>query len=180
MVQESPTNQLVESSSHNKFELCTFDELTSIQLKSRKDFQLEEEYLNICKAFQKIVPDKELRRRRPYSVLYLTSPEQIVGFVILKHIPNLPNKFKNKLNLPTGTEAIEICFLAVDQRYRDRKFGETLLMEAILQSKEFAQENELCSILYLNAADEVSAAFYKKQGLERHPKSLVFVQSLRD
>lgn len=178
-MQESLTNQLDESSSHNNFQLCTFDELSPIQLNSRKDFQLEEQYSNICKAFKKIVPDKELRKRRPYSVLYLVSPERIVGFVILKHIPNFPNSFKNKLNLSIGTEAIEICFLAVDTRYRKRQFGEILLMEAILQSKEFAQDNPLCSILYLNAADEISAAFYKKQGLERYPGSLVFVQSLK-
>lgn len=48
------------SSSHNNFQLCTFDELGSHQLNSRKDFQLEEQYLNIYKAFIKIVPDKEL------------------------------------------------------------------------------------------------------------------------
>ena len=82
-MQESPTNQLAESSSHNNFQLCTFDELSPIQLNSRKDFQLEEQYLNIYKAFIKIVPDKELRKRRPYSVLYLVSPERIVGFIIL-------------------------------------------------------------------------------------------------
>lgn len=178
-MQESLTNQLDESSSHNNFQLCTFNELSPLQLNSRKDFQLEEKYSNICKAFKKIVPDKELRKRRPYSVLYLVSPERIVGFVILKHISNLPNSFKNKLNVPIGTEAIEVCFLAVDKRYRKRQFGEILLMEAIWQSKEFAQENPLCSILYLNAADEISAAFYKKQGLERYPRSLVFVQSLK-
>ena len=178
-MQESPTNQLAESYSHNNFQLCTFDELSPVQLNSRKDFQLEEQYLNIYKAFIKIVPDKELRKRRPYSVLYLVSPERIVGFIILKHVPNLPNSFKNKLNLPTGTEAIEISFLAVDIGYRERDFGEILLMEAISQSKEFAKDHPLCSILYLNAADEISAAFYKKQGLERHSNSLVFVESLK-
>ena len=91
----------------------------------------------------------------------------------------MPNSFKNKLNLPTGTEAIEISFLAVDIGYHERDFGEILLMEAISQSKEFAKDHPLCSILYLNAADEISAAFYKKQGLERHSNSLVFVESLK-
>lgn len=62
-MQGSPTNQLVESSSLNQFQLCDFDELTPDQLKSRKDFKLEEKYLNIHKTFMKIVPDKELRKK---------------------------------------------------------------------------------------------------------------------
>ena len=56
-MQGSPTNQLVESYSLNQFQLCDFDELTPDQLKSRKDFKLEEKYLNIHKTFMKIVPD---------------------------------------------------------------------------------------------------------------------------
>ena len=177
-MQGSPTNQLVESYSLNQFQLCDFDELTPDQLKSRKDFKLEEKYLNIHKTFMKIVPDKELRKKRPYSVLYLISPNKIVGFIILKYRTNLPNNFKQKLQLPTGTQALEVCFLAVDQDYRDRGFGETLLIEGISLAREFAAENPQCSILYLNAADEKSARFYDRQGLQRYQNSLVFVQSL--
>lgn len=179
-MQEFPTNLLDANFSPNSFQLCRFDELNSNQLQSRKNFQLEQRYSNIYKAFLSIVPDKEIRKQRPYTVLYLTSPDKIVGFIALKYITNLPNSFKHALGLASTTQAIEVCFLAVDLAYRGRDFGEILLSEAILQSREFALDHPLCSILYLNAADEISAAFYEKQGLKQHPKSLIFVQSLSD
>lgn len=179
-MQESHTNQLVENSSHNEFKLCHFDELTPTQLKSRKDFKLEDQHSNIHKAFLSILPDKEQRKRKPYNVLYVTSSEKIVGFVVLKLIQNLPNDFKKKVGLPPKTEVIQLCFLAIDLEFRDRGFGELLLLEAISRSKEYAAENPECSILCLQAADEVSAKFYEKYGLDRPTNSLDFVLPLHD
>jgi len=179
-VQESHTSQLVENSSHNQFQLCHFDELSPSQLKSRKDFKLEEQYLNIYKAFLSILPDKELRKRKPYTVLYLTSHEKIVGFVVLKLIQNLPNVFKKKVGLPSKTDAIQICFLAVDLGFRGQNLGEMLLLEALSLSKEYASDNPECSVLFLQAADETAAKFYEKYGLERPKNSLDFVYPLHD
>lgn len=179
-MQESHTNQLVENSSHNEFQLCHFDELSPVHLKSRKDFKLEDQYSSIYKAFLSILPDKEQRKRKPYNVLYLTSSEKIVGFVVLKLIQNLPNDFKKKVGLPAKTDVIQICFLAVDLEFRNRNFGELLLLEAISVSKEYASENPQCSVLCLQAADEISAKFYEKYGLERPTNSLDFVLPLHE
>jgi ribosomal protein S18 acetylase RimI-like enzyme len=60
----------------------------------------------------------------------------------------LPNSFKNKLNLPTGTEAIEISFLAVDIGYRERDFGEILLMEAISQVKSLQRSPTMFDFIF--------------------------------
>jgi ribosomal protein S18 acetylase RimI-like enzyme len=130
-------------------------------------------------AFMRLhVTQYEKRRLARTYVATETGEEKVAGYFSLANgslePSDLPVDLRRKLpnhRIPT----VHLARLAVDLEFRDRRLGETLLMNALNTALELSDRSGAFGV-DVWAIDDEAAAFYRKYGfkaLEDHPHHLL-------
>lgn len=115
--------------------------------------------------------NQEVKKRIAATyVLCEQDSRAIIGYYTIStasiETTQLPEDITKRLPRYTALPAMLIGRLAVDQRYRGRRLGEYLLVNALKRCFKLSQEIAAMAVL-VDAKDEGSAKFYERYGFRR-------------